>query len=382
MKKVLLSTSALAGASILAAGSAIAAEKPSASVRGYYEFYYSYTDEDADTATNEYADSAWYTEYEFSIRANGKADNGLEYGAKYEVAPDANDTRDEAGMYIKHANFGTVMLGQDDGVANTMNIDAPGNVGTGVADGDYDEIARIAVTGPTKLVGGDMSLGDTSKISYYSPRFAGFDFGMSYAFTRNETDDTRSHRLITNGGSGAHESEIQMALRYRGKFQDVGVAAGVTFAQQTAQENRAGSANTTAFEDPQGFQGGLALSWGAWKVGASYIQWEDALTSHSNPVAAASGTDIDDATALALGIEYGMGPWTIGVNYLAEEAEDSTTFAGETENTAYGIGAEYALAPGLALTGEIVFFEREDESDVAANDNDGTVLIIGTQFSF
>ncbi len=385
MKKLLLSTSALAGASVLAAGTAMAAEKPSASLRGFYDFAYAYADEDADTATNEYADSVFYVEYEFSVRAKGKADNGLEYGAKFEVAPDANTTRDEAGFYLKHANFGTLELGQDDGVTSNMSVYYRAAWGMGGADGDYDEIVQggdATANGDIKLVGGDMSLGDSTKISYYSPRFAGFDFGLSYQLNAVETDDARNNKEIKNGGNTSDESMIQMALRYTGKFNDVGVKAGLTYASITTQENRTGSVNTQAFEDPSGYQAGIELTMAGWTFGAGYVEWSDVTDAHGNPTAAAKGVSVDDATSVNVGVHYKMGPWTIGANYLAEEADGTAGDGLTNENEAYAAGFRYQLAPGLRLVGELTFFDHSGGGTATNATNDGTVFLIGTQFSF
>lgn len=374
MKKLLLSTSALAGASVLAAGTAMAAEKPSASLRGFYDFAFAYADEDADTATNEYSDTVFYVEYEFSVRAKGKADNGLEYGAKFEVAPDANTTRDEAGFYVKHSNFGTVQLGQDDGVSSTMSVYYKAAWGMNGADGDFDEIVQGGTAtdnGAIKLVGGDMSLGDSTKISYYSPRFSGFDFGLSYQLTANETDDARSHRQIKNGGNAADESMIQMALRYTGKFDDVGVKAGLTYASITTQETRAASVNTQAFEDPSGYQAGISLSMAGWTLGGGYVSWSDVLNAHSNPTAAASGVSVDDATSINFGVHYKTGAWTIGANYLMEEADGVAGDGVTNENENMGLGFRYQLAPGLRLVGELVFFDHSDGGTATTSTNDG-----------
>jgi outer membrane protein OmpU len=287
-------------------------------------------------------------------------------------------------MYVQHPSFGTIELGQDDGVAANMSVYYRAAWGTGGADGDYDEIVRggSAVGGAVKLVGGDMSLGDSTKISYYSPRFSGFDFGLSYQLTNDETDDARSHRQIKNGGTTGQESAIQMALRYSGKFNDVGVKAGLSYAAITAKETRAASVNTQAFEDPSGYQAGIELTMAGWTVGGGYINWSDVLRSHDTPVFAAKGAPVDDATSINLGVHYKMGPWTIGANYLAEESEGTAAVAANEQNEAYSVGFRYQLAPGLRLIGELVLFDHQGETAAPNDTNDGSMLLVGTQLSF
>ncbi len=378
-----MGTTALVGVALLTAGQAMAAERPTARLEGYYDFFYAFTDEDADTATNEYADTVFFVDYGFGVYVRGVADNGLEYGAKFEVNPSEPTVRDEAAMYLENAAFGTIELGQTDGAAAKMAVfyDAPWGIGG--ANGDYDEIAQAgdAAGGGVDLVGGDMSLGDSTKISYYSPRFAGLDFGLSYVLTSNETDDARNHRDITGGGNASQESQIQMALRYTRSFSGVDFQTGVTYASITTQENRTASVNTQAFEDPSGFQAGLAVSMGGWTVAGGYEQWQDVLTANEFPAAANKGASVDDATSFNIGVHYETGPWVIGANFYAEEAEGSAATAANQENEAYGLGFNYALAEGLALVGEVTFFEATGDA-ATPQTNDGTVIVIGTQFSF
>src|SRR3954453_17999808 len=99
MRKVLLASTAIAGA-VLYSQSAQA--QITVSLGGYTEFFGAYYDDDASNRTSR----EFELETEIVVRADGKADNGLLYGAKIELqnstggGGDAGVGTDEASVYI------------------------------------------------------------------------------------------------------------------------------------------------------------------------------------------------------------------------------------------------------------------------------------------
>src|SRR3954462_4753260 len=102
MKKGLLTTTAVAGAALYAQS---AQAQITVSLGGYTEFFGAYYDDDAPNRT----DHEFQLETEIVVRADGKADNGLLYGAKVELqnsTPTKTGTgasgvgTDEASVYL------------------------------------------------------------------------------------------------------------------------------------------------------------------------------------------------------------------------------------------------------------------------------------------
>ncbi len=78
MKKILLGTTAIAAAALYAQS---AQAQITVSLGGYTEFFGAYYDDDAPNRTSR----EFQLETEIVVRADGKADNGLLYGAKVEL---------------------------------------------------------------------------------------------------------------------------------------------------------------------------------------------------------------------------------------------------------------------------------------------------------
>src|SRR4051794_8485101 len=89
--------------------------------RVYTEFFGAYYDDDVPDRTNR----EFQIEAEIVVRADGKADNGLLYGAKVEFqnsTPTLSSTgvgTDEASVYLA-GTWGRLELGDFDGAADTL----------------------------------------------------------------------------------------------------------------------------------------------------------------------------------------------------------------------------------------------------------------------
>src|SRR3954470_17493806 len=139
MKKILLGTTAIAAAALYAQS---AQAQLTVSLGGYTEFFGAYYEDDSTNRTNR----EFQLETEIVVRADGKADNGLLYGAKVELQNSTPTTQgsnstgigtDEASVYLA-GTWGRLELGDFDGAADTLAIYAP-LVGIEQIDGDaYD----------------------------------------------------------------------------------------------------------------------------------------------------------------------------------------------------------------------------------------------------
>ena len=88
MKKILLGTTAIAAAALYAQS---AQAQITVSLGGYTEFFGAYYDDDAPNRT----DHEFQLETEIVVRADGKADNGLLYGAKVEFQNSTGGTDED-----------------------------------------------------------------------------------------------------------------------------------------------------------------------------------------------------------------------------------------------------------------------------------------------
>lgn len=315
---------------------------------------------------------------ELNIFIDGRATNGMTYGAVFEFQMDnavngsADGTTvsfDEMYGFITLPNLGTLRFGQEDSAASLLQIRAPASQSLG-GDGEWDEfIVQNGLYSTPYLISGINDGSDATKIIYLSPQFAGFDFGLSYATNNNEGERTN----VANGtsaqrdpqGATGWQNQVTAAVRYRGTFGAVGVQAGfgAAFAEAPTQ-NAAGQAfgdvgNTgprpqaiTAYTvgaqiTAYGFGLGAEYTWGQYSGGA--------------PGNEAANAGLDDSSHYIIGATYTMGPVVFGGVFgqgfqsngsaliSAAGAPRVVADLDDRTQTVWGVGVAYNLAPGLVL---------------------------------
>ncbi|MCH7660037.1 MAG: porin [Euryarchaeota archaeon] len=224
MKKVLLGSTAIVGVAMLASVSALAAEKPTVSVSGYVDFQTGWFDQDAEgTGGLGGATDPGYgfiTDSEVHIKASGEADNGLKYSAKIELESDQGTTgnADEVVLTIS-GNWGRIQLGAEDGAEDIMlgGHTGVGSAGSGGVDGDQ---SRWFLTTSSSTAFVDITdTSDAVKITYYTPRFNGFQFGASFTPDTGQTGKGAFNKL-----NGSLENHVGLGFNYVATHNDVDVA--------------------------------------------------------------------------------------------------------------------------------------------------------------
>ncbi len=380
MKK-LLSTTAILGA-VAFATSANAADLQ-VNVGGFLDFQAGYTSDDivgeAGALTNA-NEINFNNDAEIHFSVDGKADNGLEYGAVIELEADINggDAQDggtnaDKTYVFLQGGWGRVELGGNTDASEALSVNSSTFASaTGGVDGDFYRYIDIAgngaagtvLTGFTGIIRPDLVLAnagngttagvneDATKITYYSPRFAGFQAGVSYAPNSGSTG-------VSAPTAAGFENVLAGGINYAAQWDSVGFKAALT--GQTADAKAAG------VNDLEAWDIGANLTFAGFTVGGSYGDWDDSL---------GVGTDADYWDA---GVGYEFGAFSASATYL-----DSTVETGAVEDEFENIvlGLDYKLAPGLVPYAEVSFFEFDGAGAGVANDNEGTVVILGTELSF
>lgn len=312
-------------------------------------------------------------EAELHVRADGEADNGLGYGAKIELFSSTSDTTnaDEVGIYLR-GNWGRLELGDDDGASDQIAVYAP-NVGIGQMNGRYLDFVPFSSrpSGNVKDTGGgivkSLDTEDATKITYFTPRMAGFQFGVSYAPEVGSKDTGEDVQFLKNVGAGAYQRDfIETGVNFKYDFSnDMGFMAGLTYDGASA---KAGSGR----EDVSAWGLGAKLSYRQFVVGGGYVDNGDS----NNPVA----TPKDDETAWNVGAAYKGDVWGFAVNYLAEDYENAGGRAGAGGTyDALILGTSYKVAPGLTAGADLAFFDRDK---VTGTDDNGYVFVVETKAAF
>ena len=376
MKNILLGTTVL-GAAALFAGVAHA-ETPKVTLGGYADFQAGFVGEDNDANKRS---GAFRSDDVITFRIDGKSDAGLGYGAAVDlhadVSGDTDNAKDAEGtarrtyIYVD-GGWGRVQAGSDLGVTNTMKIGAESIAhGTGGIDGDWtyfvSPTSGNVISTPDLILDhgsfgqfSDRSSENINKVSYYTPRFAGVQLGVSYLFDTTASD--RGQVLSRGDSNNEAENVILGGINYEGKFSDVSVGVAAT--------GEFGNAEVSTLNDLRTYNVGAKVGYMGFSVAGSYGDLGDSLRAK----ATSSDSDNDYWT---LGAAYETGPFGASVTYL-----DSTYDNGTTHNdfSNLSFSTDYKLAPGLTPYAEVDIIKVDPTGTV--DDNDATVFLLGTQVQF
>lgn len=326
---------------------------------------------------------------------------GLRYGGFMEIRTNSTATSgasrsgntlfmNRAYGYLGGDSWGRIAFGQVDGVLGLMNV------GTfqGFADGGLNGSAPGLIANSDNYIWRfPFSQGaeyQSMKFSYTSPKFAGFDFGLSFV------PNTSSHAggdiaSVSAAGSGRavnsafasdanrFRNQYQVIGRYTGNLGPVGLAATVGY-QGSGKVSVAGAGN--ARRGLSNFDTGVQLSYMGFSVGGHYTvgQFNGALNL--------SAPGEKTAQVWLIGAQYSTGPWTAGVHYLNSKTP-GVFGAGTGMLKEYGVGAgvTYAWAPGVRTFVEFVYHNREESgrnlqvgTGPAKSNVNGTAIVLGQAF--
>jgi hypothetical protein len=423
--------SLLAATALVAPTPALAQAAPSVQLGGFLLTSALWTRDDADKAAgpprgvNQAGTAArsrtdFRNEVEIHLTVTAKAANGLAYGAVIELQNDnfgggagSGMDVDEAFVFVSSPRFGTLRFGEEDAAAGLLQVRAPTIAGFG-ADAAWDNtILRTATgrEGSPVLMNAINDHNDATKIIYLSPQFAGFDFGLSYAPVGAEGDRAFMPRMVDTLGPVIPASvtqrdrtgltnEISGALRYRGSFGGVGVAASIGGLTADAAANTVNAttgavstavSNGRTLRDITVLSMGLSLSAWGFTLGGEYTRGHYASIVGRQPLANnADGTDRDASHHLLFGLTYRLGAMSLGAYLGQAEQDNGRTAAGvavaDRRQTAWGLGIAYALAPGLEAFGSV---NLVSDRNVNSTGGGGTLanrdiegVFLGTRLAF
>lgn len=360
MKKILLGTTALVSAGLIA-GPAFASDPLTVTVGGTVTAGFYAIDADDIPAALGGPTSFDDTDVKLvarniDINAEGTLDNGMVAGvlATLSLGDDWNShagnndaTFRELFAYLE-GGFGRFEIGGTDGAAFKMHYTSPWFVpGNGVdspnilnattvnsAAGLTTTVAAPIFTATIGFRHSTFSLmaADANKVTYFTPRFAGFQLGLSYT-PETSYNGPNPNGLGLNASNSSVEDVTEVALNYAGSFGAVDL--GVDGFYVTGD-----SAAFTGPSDPEELGLGLNLGFGGFTLGGAWYKSED-LGLTSLPVASASDLEEEVWT---VGLSYATGPWTVGLSYLTDELS-VPGFSAEMET--WQTGGGYNLGSGV-----------------------------------
>ncbi len=386
MKKLLLGSTALAAAGLISA-SAMAADPIRVTINGYYQWYFVVGGWDRLANGDKGRTTGVRQEGEIWFNGITKLDNGTNVGFRIELeAYEFGDQVDEHYLFFS-GDWGRFELGATNGVMSKMVYGAPSALpGYGFISQNFNfqwSAAQTLNTAFSTAIQDDRHNGDANKISYFTPRFAGFQIGVSYT---PDMSPGNGNLCGATGGSATsfgvclknqdnRWTMYQAAINYLATFNSVNLAlyGGLMY----GDPDNKGSAWTV------GGLGGTADDWWHWLVGFN-------VTFQGFSIGGNIGRDNNGQKAsthtwmYTLGATYTTGPWTVGAGgrhfrrHIPGPLSDDKVWQFE-------VGANYRIGPGIALAGGLIWNENSGDRAGGAFPNvskDSWQLVFGTALTF
>lgn len=394
MRKFLLAATAMI-APIALAAEVSAQTAPAVRIAGYMRFHYGYVDQDnSSNDTVKTGKSDFQQEAEVHARVDGRAANGMAYGAVIEIQfdgtrPAGNEPSvttadlDEAYLFASTDALGRIELGNQDGMGNQMLVGNMILFGAGAFDGDYADF----IIGSRPAFAQMDESGDATKINYRTPQFFGFDFGASFGFNQAEgtlecaslgPNCQRTSEFGTIGpggpqGSDARRNAYELMARYSVALFGIDWEYG---AGVIGSDAIGGRGTAPGRDGNLSYVVGAEAAFRGLTVGANYQWGRKNLGGGTLP----KDADADDFDQIQAGAIYGVGPWKIGVQWFEAKGEGDTNNPADREDKGVAIGGNYALAPGLELVAE--WNSSESKEPGTSRDQSQDIFILGARLSF
>lgn len=393
MKKLLLASTALLG---LVAAATPAAAEINLDLGGHFRGYGVYNDNDEVGAADSLHSFDFRRDTEVHFTGEATSDNGLTVGAHYEGFVGGDIATDEAYAYFS-GNWGRVNFGSEDGAAYLLQVAAPS------ADSNVDglrtniqninatglDVATLGATGVSGYTGvftdafstnvagaGSLLLDydhadfqDTERLTYLTPKYMGFQGGLSYA-------PEAGQKIIGNGLAQATQDDDvnefenlwEASARWDGEFEGFGISAGAGYSTASVEQESVVAGDVA--DDLDTWNAGLNVAFQGFSVGGAY------LSSDTEIGDGAAGTDLESDTWV-IGAAWDNGPYHVGVSYLDQEIDVAAATIDADKTT---IGAGYTYGPGMSFRGAVAFGSVDE--NITPTDEDFTQVTVGTDIQF
>ena len=361
MKKVLYGTTALLAAGMFTAA-AEAATPLKLTVGGYLNAWMGYTNLSEDDAGFRVNKFALGTDGEIAFTADTKLDNGIKIGAVAEIVIGSTNRFQQylGDVYVyTETKYGKAELGATDNVAKKLHNGAPS---AGVLSTeklvDWLGLTNVNVDLTSTAINFD---DNDKKISYFSPKFYGFQAAASYipgdvngGFGFGGADNGAQTTTINKAGA-AFSNAYVVSAAYEGKFSGVTVGADIAF----------GDVNVTGLrKSMEQYSIGADVGFSGFTIGAGYtiLDWNT--------------NGLKDDKAFEFGVGYENGPYAVSANYfLSKDGKVAGVKQGKFQK--YEVSGKYKLGAGVDAFATFAYIDVNREASMFAfNDLDKVWTIV------
>lgn len=340
--------------------------------------------------------SAVVNDTKIDLKIEAESKQGFKYGGRIRLnadtsnpASDNDDSIADKTMIFVESKFGRLEGGAYDSASKQMQVSANSiaTISDGI-DGYVPKWLGKDINGkgmgaryiiwPELLINCDC-LSYSNKITYFTPKFAGFSVGVSYSPDNAAHGTINKARSIPKRENANFRDIFDVGVNYDNKYQDFEYKLGVV-----GQFGKAKNLDIRR-KDLKTYEAGAVVSFKGFSLAGSYSNWGKSAT----PV-------IRDSKK-----KYGSKYWTAGAAYEYSNFKTSLTYMQSHRANVFSanvpssvtqhdmghnkaqfavLGFDYKLAPGFIPYAEVAHFRFRDSNGVPANK--GQVYLAGTRLKF
>lgn len=341
---------------------------------GYYQQWGVYTNQSFRTRAAPGALSQHQSTVDFDNKHNSEIcvvgettlDNGLTIGVNVQIeAFSEADSIDESYVDVQSPTMGQLIVGDEDNAAYLLHVTSPDG-GMPIDSGDLVKVRMFETGGgvlfdtplaTTNLRNND---NDSGKFTYITPRYAGFQAGVSYIPTFEQAGGDNNSALTKvgtgdNGNASGQHDGVAVGVNYTNTFDGFGVQAsgGWLRAESFSGGTNLNNSNLIAYN------AGAQFSYAGFAVGGAYAYV---------PQGQRTATTRFNGESWSIGGNYTFGPYIVGITYMTG-VNNRTTSGGLDRLEQGAISGTYILGPGIRLVGGLFYYDWQQENKLSENRN-------------
>ena len=430
MKKILLATTALATAALVAGAArdaeaqeytSKAAERIKLGISGYFQQWGVGLSQDikdgpddilpiAGSAPNTIKNNVIDQKHNSEICFIGQTtlDNGLTVGLNVQIEANTEaDQVDETYLFLQGPSLGQFIIGDENNAGYLLHVTAPDG-GVSLDSGDLCNISAWINTGissyfdtPVCTTNLRLTDNDSGKFTYITPRFAGLQAGVSFIPQAEPggDDNNGAYFVRTATGVGTEVSATRSryangwagGLNYTQTFGPVGAQAsgGVMYFPRSKQQPIGNNGS-----DLFAWNAGLQLAFGGFSLGGAYLSSPNKDTVRTTVAVPRTGSTATYSLAgysWIAGGAYEFGPYKVGLSYMYGQGQGISsatgvlaTQVGDEEILKQAIlSGTWTMGPGIRLVGGVFAYDLQTElPGVTGYNNQGIGATTGIKLAF
>jgi len=387
MKKVLLGTSALLGAGLVASP-AFAADGIKLSLGGYFKTSVDVNIDDNGQSDLGHNRDASMVSSDAEIYFLGKTtlDNGLTVGARVELEGEqkTGDQIDAAFVYFQ-GGFGELRIGsQNSALASSCITPVGGSANFGAFSqtsinnnafvDTFAGSATICEGVDSENASGGAN-GKSQKVVYVTPSFGGFQLALSWSPNDNH-ESGNGHVVMNSTNTGDQKQIVDAYASYVHDFDGFSVQWGGGGSWALATD---GDSN----KKKSFYQTGLNLTFGGFSVGGAFEYMKDVNARFDATTGDFVSNHGGDMWVAGGGLAYTFDAWTVGAQYSYSHIDGVDSSGSNRKVHQIELTGQYAMGPGINLDAGIGYAHASGSSDDAAHGGyDSFNIGLGTSFTF